>query len=102
MGVGDAPGLEVKRLDGETGKQVEEWIRVNPEGLAQAIVVNVGDGLQEMTNKEYISTTHRVVKYTDDLQGDRMSCPCFIHLADRCYLSEKYPHAGLYLSTRLV
>jgi len=66
------------------------------------VVINIGDMLQEMTNFEYISTTHRVNNPEADSQHkDRMSMPLFLHPSGGTYLSEKYPKAKEYLDERL-
>ena len=67
------------------------------------IVVNVGDMLQMLTNKDYISTTHRV-QNPDDLSRDRVSMPMFIHpepsydlgpMTSRQYLDKRLKEIGL-------
>jgi isopenicillin N synthase-like dioxygenase len=57
-----------------------EWLDVNPpEG---ALVVNVGDMLQRLTNHKLRSTTHRVVNPTPDRAHlSRYSIPFFLHFA---------------------
>lgn len=66
-----AKGLEVKTKDGE-------WLAVDvPE---DAVVVNVGDMLQRLTNKVLRSTTHRVVNPPkEDWGTSRFSIPFFLH-----------------------
>ncbi|WFD36644.1 hypothetical protein MCUN1_003531 [Malassezia cuniculi] len=65
-----AEGLEV--LSGG------EWIPVTPE--QDAIVVNIGDMLQRLTNNFYPSTTHRVVNPAGELaRVPRYSIPFFLH-----------------------
>lgn len=66
-------GLEVLHRSGE-------WLAVNPpEG---ALVVNVGDMLQRMTNGKLPSTTHRVVNPPEARRGfARYSTPFFLHFA---------------------
>ena len=89
----------------EAGLQVlspatNEWYDVPCD--SESIIVNIGDMLQEMTNKEYIATKHRVIKPEgEDASKDRMSTPCFIHPKDNVYLSEKYPKASIFLKERL-
>ena len=63
-------GLELLTADGQ-------WIPVNaPEG---AVVVNVGDMLQRLTNHVYRSTTHRVVNPEGEAAGrSRYSIPFFM------------------------
>ena len=89
----------------EAGLQVlspatNEWYDVPCD--SESIIVNIGDMLQEMTNKEYIATKHRVIKPEgEDASKDRMSTPCFIHPKDEVYLSKKYPQASIFLKERL-
>lgn len=65
-------GLELLARDGQ-------WIPVNPpEG---ALVVNVGDMLQRLTNHRLPSTTHRVCNPPPERRGyPRYSMPFFLHL----------------------
>ena len=64
-------GLEVKHRTGE-------WLAVNPP--AGAIVINVGDMLQRLTNGVLPSTTHRVVNPASERSGyARYSTPFFLH-----------------------
>ena len=67
-------GLEL--LDRDSGK----WLAVKPpEG---AMVVNVGDMLQRLTNHVLPSTTHRVVNPPPERRGhSRYSMPFFLHPA---------------------
>jgi len=64
-------GLEVKTVSGE-------WVAVNPpEG---ALVVNIGDMLQRLTNHVLPSTTHRVVNPAPERASrSRYSTPFFLH-----------------------
>jgi isopenicillin N synthase-like dioxygenase len=64
-------GLEVKDRDGS-------WLAVNPpEG---ALVCNIGDMLQRLTNNVLPSTTHRVVNPAPERRGHaRYSTPFFLH-----------------------
>ena len=57
-----------------------EWLPVRPpEG---AMVVNVGDMLQRLTNNVLPSTTHRVVNPAPERRGHaRYSMPFFLHPA---------------------
>jgi isopenicillin N synthase-like dioxygenase len=57
-----------------------EWLDVNPpEG---AVVVNIGDMLQRLTNHVLPSTTHRVVNpAADRAHLPRYSIPFFLHFA---------------------
>jgi len=66
-------GLELLDRDGR-------WLAVEPE--AGALVVNVGDMLQRLTNHCLPSTTHRVVNPAPDRAGvARYSMPFFLHFA---------------------
>ena len=66
-----AEGLEVFTRDGE-------WLPITTEG--DAIVVNIGDMLQRLTNHVYPSTTHRVVNpKNDNARKPRYSVPFFLH-----------------------
>lgn len=65
-----AAGLEILTRDGE-------WLPITTTG--DAIVVNVGDMLQRMTNHVYPSTTHRVVNPAGLAEGkSRYSIPFFM------------------------
>ena len=65
-------GLELK--DRETG----QWLAVDPP--AGALVVNVGDMLQRLTNHRLPSTSHRVVNPPPARRGSpRYSMPFFLH-----------------------
>lgn len=66
-------GLQLLTRDGD-------WLAVNPpEG---ALVVNVGDMLQRLTNHVLPSTSHRVVNPPPERRGQaRYSMPFFLHLA---------------------
>lgn len=67
-------GLEL--LDKESG----EWLPVKPP--QGAMVVNVGDMLQRLTNHVLPSTTHRVVNPPPERRGhSRYSMPFFLHPA---------------------
>jgi len=69
---------------------------------AGAVVINIGDMLQEMTNKEYISTSHRVLNPIGEAaKRDRMSMPTFLHAKADVFLSDQYPTADAYLQERL-
>ena len=64
-------GLQVKDRDGQ-------WLPINPP--PGAIVVNVGDMLQRLTNHVLPSTTHRVVNPAPERRGfSRYSTPFFLH-----------------------
>ena len=65
-------GLEILRPDGS-------WLGVAPP--AGALVVNVGDMLQRLTNHVMPSTTHRVRNPASERRGHaRYSMPFFVHL----------------------
>ena len=72
MGAEEA-GLQLLDRDGR-------WLAVSPpEG---ALVVNVGDMLQRLTNHVLPSTTHRVVNPPPERRGhSRYSMPFFLHPA---------------------
>lgn len=64
-------GLELKDRDGR-------WLPVAPP--PGALVVNIGDMLQRLTNHVLPSTTHRVVNPAPDRRGlSRYSTPFFLH-----------------------
>ncbi|EIL88680.1 isopenicillin N synthase family dioxygenase [Rhodanobacter sp. 115] len=66
-----AEGLEVLTREGE-------WLPITTEG--DAIVVNIGDMLQRLTNHVYPSTTHRVVNPpNENARKPRYSVPFFLH-----------------------
>ncbi len=66
-----AAGLEVLGRDGE-------WLPITTQG--DAIVVNIGDMLQRLTNHVYPSTTHRVVNPPGEAgRSSRYSVPFFLH-----------------------
>lgn len=75
-------GLQLQTRDGR-------WLDVNPpEG---ALVVNIGDMLQRLTNHVLPSTTHRVVNPTPERAHlSRYSIPFFLHFAPD-YLIETAP-----------
>ena len=75
-------GLQLLTRDGE-------WLDINPpEG---ALVVNVGDMLQRLTNHRLRSTTHRVVNPAPERAHlPRYSIPFFLHFAPD-YLIETLP-----------
>jgi len=67
----DEPGLEIRTRDGH-------WLAVNPP--AGAVVCNVGDMLQRLTNGVLRSTTHRVAHPPAIHAGRaRYSLPYFLH-----------------------
>ncbi|HEY9218175.1 MAG TPA: 2-oxoglutarate and iron-dependent oxygenase domain-containing protein [Phenylobacterium sp.] len=64
-------GLEVLDRDGR-------WLPINP--APGALVVNIGDMLQRLTNHVLPSTTHRVVNPAPERRGTaRYSTPFFLH-----------------------
>jgi isopenicillin N synthase-like dioxygenase len=64
-------GLEVLGRDGR-------WLPINPP--PGALVVNIGDMLQRLTNHRLPSTTHRVVNPAPERRGySRYSTPFFLH-----------------------
>ena len=69
-------GLEVidRSQDGREGR----WIPINPP--PGALVCNIGDMLQRLTNHRLPSTTHRVVNPAPERRGrSRYSAPFFLH-----------------------
>ncbi len=69
----DQAGLEILRRDGA-------WMPVHAD--ASAIVCNVGDMLERLTNHVLPSTTHRVVRPAGDAaKVSRYSMPYFLHFA---------------------
>ncbi len=66
-------GLEVKDRDGH-------WLAINPP--PGALVVNIGDMLQRLTNHVLPSTSHRVVNPAPErARFSRYSMPFFLHFA---------------------
>jgi isopenicillin N synthase-like dioxygenase len=66
-----AEGLEVLTREGQ-------WLPITTEG--DAIVVNIGDMLQRLSNHVYPSTTHRVVNPpNENARKPRYSIPFFLH-----------------------
>lgn len=69
-------GAEEAGLQART--RTGEWLSVQPP--AGALVVNVGDMLQRLTNNVLPSTTHRVVNPSKERMGfSRYSTPYFLH-----------------------
>ncbi|KAI5013658.1 hypothetical protein ZWY2020_037188 [Hordeum vulgare] len=68
----DVGGLQVL-VDDDGNKQRPAWVDVPP--VEGALVVNVGDYLQLMSNDRFKSVEHRVVANT---VGPRVSAACFI------------------------
>ncbi|MDN3577504.1 2OG-Fe(II) oxygenase family protein [Chitinimonas viridis] len=86
------PGLEVRDRQGN-------WHAVPYE--TGALVVNVGDMLQEATQGWLPSTPHRVVNPMGaDAAESRISLPLFLHPRDEVVLSERHT-ARTYLDERL-
>jgi isopenicillin N synthase-like dioxygenase len=100
-------GLELLDRDGR-------WLAVNPE--PGAVVVNIGDMLQRLTNHRLPSTTHRVVYPIAERRGvGRYSMPFFVHFRPDYRIEtlpgcvtleapDRYPTpitAGAYLAQRL-
>jgi isopenicillin N synthase-like dioxygenase len=76
-------GLEVLDRDGR-------WLPVNPP--PGALVVNIGDMLQRLTNHVLPSTSHRVVNPAPERRGfSRYSTPFFLHFAPD-YVIETLPN----------
>lgn len=101
-------GLQLLTRDGE-------WMDANPP--KGALVINVGDMLQRLTNHHLPSTTHRVINPASHRSGhSRYSMPFFLHLRSdfpiktlpQCITDEnpnRYPEPILaddYLHQRLV
>ncbi len=81
MGAEEA-GLEIKERDGS-------WLPVKPP--LGAMVINIGDMLQRLTNHVLPSTTHRVVNPSPErAQFPRYSTPFFLHFRPD-YLIETLP-----------
>jgi isopenicillin N synthase-like dioxygenase len=75
-------GLEVLDRDGH-------WLPINPP--PGALVVNIGDMLQRLTNHVLPSTSHRVVNPAPERRGlSRYSTPFFLHFAPD-YVIETLP-----------
>jgi isopenicillin N synthase-like dioxygenase len=75
-------GLEVKDRDGR-------WLAISPP--PGALVCNIGDMLQRLTNHVLPSTTHRVVNPAPERRGHaRYSTPFFLHF-EPDYLIETLP-----------
>ncbi|HEX8443166.1 MAG TPA: 2-oxoglutarate and iron-dependent oxygenase domain-containing protein [Allosphingosinicella sp.] len=76
-------GLEVLDRDGR-------WLPINPP--PGALVVNIGDMLQRLTNHVLPSTSHRVVNPAAERRGfSRYSTPFFLHFAPD-YVIETLPN----------
>lgn len=78
-----AEGLQLLRRDGS-------WLPITTQG--DAIVCNIGDMLQRLTNHVLPSTTHRVVNPPGEkARQPRYSIPFFLH-PNPDYLIETLPH----------
>ena len=77
----DYPGLEIQ-VNGE-------WLAVPP--VVDAIVVNLGEQMTEMSNGLFKSTVHRVV----DIGRDRFSIPFFYEPGCDTNINVKVPRALL-------
>ncbi|PIA25342.1 hypothetical protein AQUCO_11800021v1 [Aquilegia coerulea] len=70
----DIGGLSIKvQEDGEFGKE-GEWIEVPP--IPGALLINIGDALQILSNGKYRSVEHRVRNTNTQ---SRVSVPCFFN-----------------------
>jgi isopenicillin N synthase-like dioxygenase len=75
-------GLEVLDRDGQ-------WLSISPP--KGAVVCNIGDMLQRLTNNVLPSTVHRVVNPVPERRGfSRYSTPFFLHFSPD-YLIETLP-----------
>lgn len=86
------PGLQVLTKEGE-------WLDVPCE--FGNLIVNIGDMMQEASNRYFPSTTHRVINPTGgQSERSRISLPLFLHPRPEVVLSERYT-AQSYLNERL-
>ena len=74
-------GLEVLHRDGS-------WIKVKPS--SKAIVCNIGDMMQLVTDKRLKSTTHRVIQNKAHKFKSRYSIPFFLHPAPSVILKSVF------------
>lgn len=74
-------GLEVLNKDGS-------WIKVAPS--SDAIVCNIGDMMQLVTDKKLKSTTHRVIQDKQTESKPRYSIPFFLHPAPSIILKSVF------------
>jgi len=65
-----------------------EWIKVVPS--SKAIVCNIGDMMQRITDGKLKSTTHRVMNYDSSESKSRYSIPFFLHPAPNILLKSIY------------
>jgi isopenicillin N synthase-like dioxygenase len=70
-------GLEVKSKKGD-------WVPI--EASSNAIVCNIGDMMQLVTDGMLLSTTHRVINYPGSKSRSRYSMPFFLHPAPNIML----------------
>ena len=91
-------GLEVLSKDGS-------WIKVEPS--SEAIVCNIGDMMQLVTDKKLKSTTHRVIQDKNAESKSRYSIPFFLHPAPSICLKSVFKDddngvlADIFLDQRL-
>ncbi|MEM9533025.1 MAG: 2-oxoglutarate and iron-dependent oxygenase domain-containing protein [Pseudomonadota bacterium] len=79
----EQPGLEILSRSGE-------WVGVTT--VPGAIMCNIGDMMQRLTNHVFPSTTHRVVNPPGDLAREsRYSIPFFLH-PNADFIIETLPH----------
>ena len=74
-------GLEVLNKDGS-------WIKVEPS--SNAIVCNIGDMMQLVTDNSLVSTTHRVIQDIKTKSKPRYSIPFFLHPAPSVLLKSVF------------
>ncbi len=74
-------GLEIQNKN-------NEWIKVIPS--SEAIVCNIGDMMQRITDGRLKSTTHRVMNYASNECKSRYSIPFFLHPAPNILLKSIY------------
>ena len=74
-------GLEILNKDGS-------WIKVAPS--SNAIVCNIGDMMQLVTDKQLKSTTHRVIQDKKTDSKSRYSIPFFLHPAPSIMLKSVF------------
>lgn len=86
-----ARGLQVKNQEGQ-------WLDIPVE--PNALIINIGDMLQEASQHYYPSTTHRVIKHRHDSELERISMPFFLQPRHDVILSERYT-AGEYHTERM-
>ena len=91
-------GLEVLSKDGS-------WVKVEPS--SEAIVCNIGDMMQLVTDKKLKSTTHRVIQDKNAESKSRYSIPFFLHPAPSICLKSVFKDddngvlADIFLDQRL-